>query len=52
MLSYLNLASEGPLLRVAEQELLANHQARLLEKEDRGLRWLLRNKCKDDLARL
>jgi hypothetical protein len=52
VVSYLNLSTEGPLLRVVERELLAAHETRLLEKEDRGLRWLLRSKCKDDLARL
>ncbi len=49
---YLNASSEGPLLRVVEKELLSTHEARLLEKEAGGLRWLLRNKSKEDLARL
>ena len=52
VVSYLNSSSEGPLLRVVEAELLATHEARLLDKETHGLRWLLKNKCKEDLARM
>jgi cullin 1 len=48
---YLNPSSETPLLRVVERELLAKHINRLLDKESSGLRWLLRNKRKEDLAR-
>jgi hypothetical protein len=47
----LNPSSETPLLRVVERELLAKHINRLLDKESSGLRWLLRNKRKEDLAR-
>ncbi len=50
--AFLNPSSEAPLLRVVERELLAVHQARLLDKESSGLRWLLRNKRKEDLARM
>ena len=50
--AYLNAASEGPLLRVVERELLTVHQTALLEKEGSGLRVLLADKKKEDLARL
>lgn len=49
---YLNASSEAPLLRVVERELLAVHLHRLLDKESSGLRWLLRNRRKEDLARI
>lgn len=49
--SYLNPSTESPLLRACERELLVVHGSRVLDK-DSGLRWMLANKRKTDLARV
>lgn len=50
--NYLNSASESRLLNVVEDEILANREAALLEKEGTGLRDLLKNDKHEDLSRM
>ena len=49
---YLHVDTKPKLLREAESQLLAEHQARLLEKEHSGCAALLKDDKKDDLARM
>jgi len=50
--AYLHPSTRGKLLREAEQELLARHQAALLSKEGSGAAALLRDDRADDLSRM
>ena len=49
---YLHVNTKPKLLREAETQLLAEHQARLLEKENSGCAALLQDDKKADLARM
>ena len=49
---YLHVDTKPKLLREAETQLLAEHQVRLLEKENSGCAALLRDDKKEDLARM
>lgn len=49
---YLHIDTKPKLLNESQNELLAAHQARLLEKEHSGCAALLRDDKKDDLARM
>jgi cullin 1 len=49
---YLHIDTKPKLLNEAQNELLATHQMRLLEKEHSGCTALLRDDKKDDLARM
>lgn len=50
--AYLHASSEDVVLRTAETELLKKHQKALLEKTGSGVRAMLRNDKREDLARL
>jgi len=50
--AYLDKVSEEKLLKECEQQLLANHQTALLDKEETGCRALLREGKTEDLQRM
>ena len=50
--TYLNKSTRHSLISVVEEELLANQEMALLEKEGSGCRKLLENECHEDLSRM
>ncbi|KAL5983855.1 Cullin-1 [Asimina triloba] len=50
--SYLQQESEEKLLKIAQKELLSEHSVKLLEKENTGLRVLMRNNEAEHLSRI
>jgi len=50
--AYLHASTEEKLLKECEQQLLANHQSALMDKEETGCRALLREEKTEDLQRM